>query len=225
MARIYKRFDKLALLIFPNTFKAFFSVLGLTCKTKWHGREHIEKLKADSKPWIYSTWHNNVSTGTWVIRGQNIGIMISDSKDGEMVNQCVRKFGNYGIRGSSSRGASKATREALKTLRAGNSIGITPDGPRGPKYELQEGILFLAAASGAPIIPFHVECEPQRVFEKSWDGHKLPKFFSKVHAMIGEPIYIDKAELKANPEQVKQTVQAAMMANTAIPPYCEEKKK
>ncbi len=217
MARIYKRFDNLALSLFPNLFKGFFTVLGLSCKTKWHGRGHIEKLKAESKPWIYSTWHNNVSTGAWVIRNQNIGIMISDSKDGEIVNRCVRKFGNYGIRGSSSRGASAATRAALKVLRKGDSIGITPDGPRGPRHELQEGILFLAAASGAPIIPFHVECDRQKVFEKSWDGHKIPKPFTTVHAMVGEPIYIDKAELKANPEKVKSDVQAAMMANCSIP--------
>lgn len=205
--------DKLALFLLPNLFKLFFSVIQLTCKTHWHGKEHLTAFKKQGQPWIYSTWHNNVATGAWVIRRQDIGIMISDSKDGEFITRCVEKFGNYGIRGSSSKGSTKATRGTLKALRKGSSIAVTPDGPRGPKYELQAGVLWLAALGKAPIIPFHIECSKQAVFAKSWDGHKIPKPFSTVHVHIGEPIWVDKEQLQQNEAAVLEAVQTAMMHN------------
>lgn len=209
--------DKIALLLIPNLFKTFFSVIGLTCKTQWHGKEALLSLKNQQQPWIYSTWHNNVSTGAWAIRNQNIGIMISNSKDGEFINRCVEKFGNYGLRGSSSKGAMKATKSALKHLKNGSSIAVTPDGPRGPKHKLQDGVLFLAAASGAPIIPFHIECSRQTVFKKSWDKHKIPRLFSTVNIMIGEPIWVTKEQLKNNPQELRQLVEDAMIKNCKVP--------
>ncbi len=205
--------DRPAFSILPTVFKLLFSVLTFSCRTHWHGKEHLDTLKKAQQAWIYSTWHNNVATGSWTIRGQNIGIMISDSKDGEFITRCVERFGNYGIRGSSSSGSTKATRGALKAIRQGNSIAVTPDGPRGPKYELQSGVLWLAALSKAPIIPFHIECNRQWVFEKSWDKHKLPKPFSHIHVCVGEPIQITKEQLQDNEADVIHQVQQAMMEN------------
>ena len=206
--------DKFILFLLPKLFKLCFTVIGLSCKTKWHGKAHLEKLKIQGQPWIFSTWHNNVATGAWVIRNQNIGIMISDSKDGEFITRCVAKFGNYGIRGSSSKGSTKATRGALKALRKGNSIAVTPDGPRGPKYQLQSGVLWLSALGKAPIVPFHIECSKQKVFEKSWDGHKIPKPFSTINIYIGEPLWIDKKQLNDNEVDITAQAQQAMMENS-----------
>lgn len=205
--------DTITLFLLPILFKFYFTIIGLTCKTKWHGKKHLQALKAQGQPWIYSTWHNNVAIGTWVIRNQNIGIMISGSKDGELITRCVEKFGNYSIRGSSSKGSTKATRGALTALKKGNSIAITPDGPRGPKYELQTGVLWLSALSKSPIVPFHIECSNQKIFEKSWDGHKISKLFSTVNIYIGEPIWIDKEELSNNEGEIVLQVQQKMMQN------------
>lgn len=202
--------------LLPRLFKLIFSLLTLTCRTHRHGREHLNKLKSEQQAWIYSTWHNNVATGAWAIRGQNIGIMISDSKDGEFITRCVERFGNYGVRGSSSSGSTKATRGALKILRKKGSIAVTPDGPRGPKYELQAGVLWLAALSQAPIVPFHIECSRQWIFEKSWDKHKIPKPFSNIHVCIGEPVWVSKTELQEDEAAVIQRVQQTMMDNVKI---------
>lgn len=170
-------------------------------------------MKKDQQPWIYSTWHNNVATGAWAIRNQNIGIMISDSKDGEYINQCVKAFGNFGVRGSSSSGSTKATRGILKTVKQGFSVAVTPDGPRGPKYKLQQGALWLSVLTKAPIVPYHIECSRQWVFEKSWDDHKIPKPFSTIHICIGEPVYLEKEQLEKHTERTQQQVQIAMMQN------------
>lgn len=205
--------DKIVLFLLPKLFKLCFTIIGLSCKTKWHGKEHLDRLREQDQSWIYSTWHNNVATGAWAIRHQNIGIMISDSKDGEFITRCVEKFGNYGIRGSSSSGSTKATRGALKALRKGNSIAVTPDGPRGPKYELQAGVLWLAALGTVPIVPFHIECSKQKVFENSWDKHKIPKLFSTINIYIGKPIWINKDELSVKEAHLVSQVQQAMMEN------------
>jgi lysophospholipid acyltransferase (LPLAT)-like uncharacterized protein len=89
---------------------------------------------------------------------------------------------------------------------------LTPDGPRGPKYSVQPGIVWLAAAAHAPIVPFHIEASRQWVLD-SWDNHRFPKPFSTIHIGFGKPIAIDRVLFKQDPEQAAKLVQQAMMDN------------
>ena len=205
--------NKISLFLIPFIFKTVFLLITFTCRIRIHGQKNLDELKTIKQPWIYSTWHNNVATGAWAIRNQNIGIMISDSKDGEYITRCVNAFGNFGVRGSTSSGSTKAARGVLKAVRNGYSVAVTPDGPRGPKYKLQQGVLWLSVLAKAPILPYHIECSKQWVFRKSWDDHKIPKPFSTIHVCIGEPIWIEKQQVDKQLERTQQQVQMLMMQN------------
>lgn len=163
---------------------------GLTLKRIDVGREAVDRLKEKNQSWIYAIWHTNVLLSPYLHRGQNINVMISASKDGEIINRVVYRFGNRAIRGSSSRGGMKALRTLLDELQKGHSAAITPDGPRGPAFKLQNGVVIAASRGKAPIVPFHYEAKRQWIAEKSWDKHRIPKPFTTLVVHYGEPIYI-----------------------------------
>ena len=170
-------------------------VYGLTFKRIDVGREHIDNLQAKNEGWIYAIWHTNVLFSPYLNRGQNINVLISASKDGELINRVVYRFGNKAIRGSSSRGGMKALKTLVAALKKGHPAAITPDGPRGPAFKLQNGIIIAASRARVPIIPFHYEAKRQWIAEKSWDRHRIPKPFTTLVVHYGEPIYIpDKME-------------------------------
>ena len=157
-------------------------------------------------------WHNCSTFSPWAMKGKNLTCMVSASRDGEYIARLAALFGNRTIRGSSSKNSSSATRAVLKLLRAGESIALTPDGPRGPKYSVQLGVVWLAAAAKVPIVPFHIEASRQWRLN-SWDNHRFPKPFSTIHIGFGKPVTIDRVLFKQDPEQAAKLVQQAMMDN------------
>ncbi len=205
-----KRKTKLLHKIAPYIYKCAMLAITATCRVKIHGINNINSIKSQGNSWIYSIWHNNVLISPWALKNQNVTVMVSESGDGEIISRSVHLFGNTTVRGSTSKNSAKATRQALKALRNNNPVAITPDGPRGPKYELQEGVLFLAALAKTPIIPFHAECSRQWEFN-SWDKLKLPKPFSTIHLYYGDAINIDREQLNTDIDSLKGQVQQSMM--------------
>lgn len=187
-------------------------LITLTCRIRWHNKETLEALSEGDAAWIVSMWHNCSTFAPWAMRNRGITCMVSASRDGEYVARLGALFGNKTVRGSSSKGSSAATRAVLKLLRKGEPIAMTPDGPRGPKYAVQPGVLFLAAAGRSPIVPLHIEASRQWVLN-SWDNHRLPKPFSTIHIGIGKPTMVERDLLKQQPELAAKMVQEAMMDN------------
>lgn len=163
---------------------------GLTLRQIDVGREEVDKLKQQNQSWIYAFWHTNVLLSPYLHRGQNLNAMISASKDGEIISQVVYRFGNKAVRGSTSRGGMKALRTLLEKLRNGEPAAMTPDGPRGPAFKLQNGVVIAASRGRAPIIPFHYEAKRQWIAEKSWDKHRIPMPFTTLVVHFGKPIYV-----------------------------------
>jgi len=187
-------------------------IIVLTCRVRWHNKEAFDALKKSEKPFVLSMWHNCCTIAAWVMRDSDITVMISDSKDGEYVSRLANSFGIPTIRGSSSSGSEKAIRAALRILARRKSIGITPDGPRGPRYKIKSGMLWFSASSGAPIVPLHIESTRQWVFN-SWDKHSFPKPFSTIHIRFGDPLTIERDALEDDIERVTQDVEQHMMDN------------
>lgn len=187
-------------------------MITMTCRVRWHDRETIEAFTESESPWIVSMWHNCSTFAPWAMRDRGITCMVSASRDGEYVARLGALFGNKTVRGSSSKGSSSATRAVLKLLRSGEPVALTPDGPRGPKYQVQHGVLWLASAAKAPIVPLHIEASRQWVL-KSWDNHRFPKPFSTIHIGIGKPCAVDRAMFKQDPNTAAGLVQKAMMDN------------
>lgn len=204
---------KIKMFLLGRLFKLIICAFGLTCRKIVLGKENLDALKKEGKNWIYSAWHNNVAVGVWVLRNQKLAIMVSASKDGEMISQAIHSLGNRTVRGSSTRGGMKAFMGLLKDIKKGQSAAVTPDGPVGPIYKLQNGILSMAQKTGVPLVPFHVEATDQWVFEKSWDRHRLIKPFSKVVISYGEPYYVASKLSEDEFENVRGDFEKKMMEN------------
>jgi lysophospholipid acyltransferase (LPLAT)-like uncharacterized protein len=145
------------------------------------------------QPVIFAIWHNRLLMLPRVFdpsfpTRQSYGL-ISASRDGDLIAQFIERSGYGTIRGSSSRKGVIALRQLVETLRADGNVLVTPDGPRGPVYQVTQGIVFLAQKSGAAIVPIHMEYSSAWRL-KSWDRFVVPRPFAKLRAIFGAPIRI-----------------------------------
>jgi hypothetical protein len=118
-------------------------------------------------------------------------ILISRHRDGELITRTVRHFGLETVRGSSTRGGIAGIKGLARALQEGYDVAIAPDGPRGPRFKVQPGIIQLARISGRPILPFTFSAFPRKVF-KTWDHFVIPFPFSRGVFVFGEPIWVDR---------------------------------
>lgn len=141
------------------------------------------------QPTIWAFWHNRMLILPIVARRfyphRHGSVLTSASRDGEILAGVMRRFGIGSVRGSSSRRGSTAVRELAAVLESGGDVAITPDGPRGPRYKLGPGIIFLSQKTSAPVIPIHVHYS-RAVRLKSWDRFMIPLPFSRVRVVFDE---------------------------------------
>lgn len=145
-------------------------------------------------------------------------MLISRSVDGEMISETIRLCcGVTAVRGSSTRGASDAVRGMLKALRSGLDLGITPDGPKGPKREIKEGVMYLAQKLGVPILPITSAQSNRLIFTRSWDHFHLPMPFGRAVVVYGEPILVGPLDnLKAKAAELKLSLDAITLEAEAL---------
>jgi lysophospholipid acyltransferase (LPLAT)-like uncharacterized protein len=166
-------------------------ILARTWRIEVHGIEHFKKLEIDKIPIIYAFWHGRILASTYFWRNRGIVVLTSENKDGEYIAQVIHRFGYGSSRGSSSRGAVKGTIGLIRTLKQGAHVAFTVDGPRGPRYLVQQGVTWLASYSQHPILPFHIEAKHAKKFS-SWDQFQVPLPFSRVRVDIAEPMMLEK---------------------------------
>jgi hypothetical protein len=135
------------------------------------------------RPLLWAFWHNRLFVMPHIFEryfpGRLGAALTSASKDGEMLSAFLKKFGVRPIRGSSSRGGGRALVEMKRAIEDGYIMAITPDGPRGPRYELSPGVVKLAQITGGFIMPIHVTYSSFWRL-KSWDGFMIPRPFATV---------------------------------------------
>ena len=166
------------------------------------------------EPFIAAAWHNRLLL--WAYVGRRYlsryrgSALISASRDGELIADLVQRFGFDVVRGSSSRKGASAIIQLADVLKAGGIVGIIPDGPRGPAYQLAPGIIFLAQKSAAPVLPMNMEfssCWRLR----SWDRFILPRPFSTVHLTLGPLHRVEQTTTEDEFETERLRLQSAMM--------------
>lgn len=184
----------------------FARLIGLTLRLRTEGYERAAGLQSGK---IYAGWHGRSFLATHLWRGRGVWVMISHSRDGEMQDGIFKRFGYRTIRGSTGRGGARAAIEAIRVLRAGNEMALTPDGPRGPSCVVQGGTLLMAQKSGVPIVPVGVSAR-RRWLMRSWDRYLVPKPFTEAIMIFGEPIYIPRDATEVDVETVRLELQAAM---------------
>jgi lysophospholipid acyltransferase (LPLAT)-like uncharacterized protein len=130
-------------------------------------------------------------------------VLTSASRDGAIIAAVMKSFGLRSVRGSSSRRGTAALLALAGTLEAGEDVAVTPDGPRGPRYKLGPGVVFLARQTGAGILPIHIEYS-RAVRLRSWDRFMIPLPFAKVRVICGELIFVGRdADMEAEQRRIE----------------------
>jgi len=171
--------------------------------------------KPIAENYIGALWHNRLLLFPFVLRrffsNRHGAALISASRDGELLADAIKRFGFDVVRGSSSRLGASAILQLTDVLASGHDVVITPDGPRGPAYELGAGIIFLAQKSGAAVLPVNMEYSScSRI--RSWDRFIVPHPFGKVRVIIGQPHRVKSTSTDAEFETERLRLQNAMMA-------------
>ena len=165
--------------------------------------------------YIGALWHNRLLIFPLVLRrffpNRHGAALISASRDGDLLSDAIHRFDYDVVRGSSSKLGASGLLQLSDVLAGGRDVVITPDGPRGPAYELGPGIIFLAQKTGAPVLPINMEYSScWRV--KSWDRFIIPKPFSKVRVIIGRPEAVRATSADQEFEAERLRLQSTMMS-------------
>jgi lysophospholipid acyltransferase (LPLAT)-like uncharacterized protein len=144
-----------------------------------------------TEPVIFAFWHNRIFLMPYLFRTHwkkrsrtRVAVLVSASKDGEKLARVLNRFNLICVRGSSSRRGKEALRELTRLVEDGYDAGITPDGPRGPRYEVHSGVIDLAALTGARIVPISYALSRAITF-KSWDAFMVPLPFARCTVRMG----------------------------------------
>jgi lysophospholipid acyltransferase (LPLAT)-like uncharacterized protein len=188
--------------------------LGSTLRWRTEGFEQFDHIKAAGHQPIMAFWHGRILPATYYFRRRGIVVITSENFDGEWIAGIIERFGYGTSRGSSSRGGPRALRQLSRDLAAGRPAGFTVDGPRGPARVSQPGAVWLAKASGHPVLPFH--CEADRFWTlRSWDRTQIPKPFATVAISVGEPFYVPRRASESEVELYRQRLDTALAAAEA----------
>ena len=187
------------------------AALGATLRWKTEGFEHFDAIRASGHQPIMAFWHGRILPATYYFRNRGIVVITSANFDGEWIAGIIERFGFGTSRGSTSRGGARALLQLSRHLAAGRPAGFTVDGPRGPARVSQPGAVWLAKASGHPVLPFHLEADRFWTL-KSWDRTQIPKLFAMVAISVGEPLYVPRDADEAAVEHARQRLDAALFA-------------
>ncbi len=186
--------------------KKFLSLVGalyvyivyISSQKTFINKDNFDKLILENKSFIYALWHDQLllSPFTWQTRNR-IDILISKHKDGDIIADLIKYHGFNSIRGSTNNPSKEkekntisSIRKIIKTLKANVSIGITPDGPRGPRHKVSEGTINIARISNKKILPMALAYKEQWVLN-TWDKFIIPKPFNKICIVWGDTIDIE----------------------------------
>jgi lysophospholipid acyltransferase (LPLAT)-like uncharacterized protein len=187
-------------------------VRGLTATWRWKvsGAEHVDAITASGHQPILALWHGRILAATPYFQRRGIVAMASENFDGEWIARILGKFGYGAARGSTSRGGPAALRQLVRDVKA-HGVAFTLDGPRGPAEIAQPGAVWLAKATGQPLLPFHSEAASSWTLN-SWDRSQIPKPFTTVAMAIRQPIYIPRDADAQALNEARTTLEASLAA-------------
>lgn len=188
-----KLFRALALLIVPFIASLLIRLLYFTNKKVFHSPESIS-----DEPTIFACWHGELLMLPYIYskyrKTPRAKVLISSHFDGMLISKTIEYFGLHTIAGSTNRNASRVLMQGIKALRDGYDIGITPDGPKGPRHSVADGIVAMAQKSGAKIILVEIKSTKFWQFN-SWDKFTVPKPFGVLNYYSTDPINIESLSM------------------------------
>lgn len=176
-------------------------LLGATWRIRLINNETgVDRLRRERRPIVFALWHGDMLPLLYQHRGEGVSVLISEHRDGELIARIAESLGFRTVRGSTTRGASRALVALARELAAGRDVAITPDGPRGPARSFAPGALIAAQRARAPVIAVGVAAmNAWRL--KSWDRFIIPKPFSRLRIAYSDPVMIDASNPRAAAEE------------------------
>ncbi len=163
--------------------------LGATWRIEWRGQAEIEARLAGGQRYIFAFWHARMLALAFTHRDRGGAVLVSRSRDGELIARTIERLGFVTARGSSTRGGGEGALEMLEWAGEGRLLGLTPDGPRGPAERVKPGLAWLASRSGWPVVPVAAAANRAWVLG-SWDRFQIPWPFARVWVAYGEPLRV-----------------------------------
>ncbi|HXH72680.1 MAG TPA: lysophospholipid acyltransferase family protein [Mariprofundaceae bacterium] len=190
--------------LIPRLIYLIHKFLAVTIRWEFVG----ERYKPGDAPYILSFWHARILMMPYAYKGWNGSMLISEHRDGAYIADAVQLMGIESSRGSSTRGGARALLEMIKLARQGRALGITPDGPKGPREVVQPGTVQLAKKTG---LPLRAVCYATKRHKRanSWDRFYLPLPFTRGVFVIGEPVYADSDDDEENLRRFQQAMDDA----------------
>jgi len=195
-------------------------LITLTLRIRWDDRAGLAAGRVRG-PAIFCLWHNRLALSMFIWRkyvqchmpGNGLAALISASKDGAMLAATLEQFGVQPVRGSSSRRGAQALMELSSSLERGCNVAITPDGPRGPRYVVQPGVVALAQLSGAAIIPVSYHAS-RKLTLKSWDRFQIPLPFARCEITLAEPMTVPRDTTDEQREALRKQLEETLRSIT-----------
>ena len=185
--------------------------LFVTLRPEYLQRQLEREVRSSRLPILFTFWHGRMLyfVKLYEYLGSRVTVLVSHSRDGELVTQLLTRFGFNVTRGSSSQGGARGLLAVVNKVRTGMDACFTPDGPRGPRYRVQPGLVLVAKRTGAAILPMTFSAQRKRALP-SWDAFLLPLPFSRVVVIYGEPIYVPANASAADVEVKRREVEASL---------------
>jgi len=159
-------------------------LLASTWRVRTVNGEQLDEARRSGQRVLFTLWHGELLPLLWHQRGRGVAVVISEHRDGEIIARIAESLGYRTVRGSSSRGASRALLGLTRAIDEGTDGAITPDGPRGPAHVFASGAAVAAQRTGVPIVP--IRASASRAWRlKSWDRFLIPKPFARVTVTLG----------------------------------------
>jgi lysophospholipid acyltransferase (LPLAT)-like uncharacterized protein len=198
---------------------AYIRFVFATSRWRTVGGEHPEAFLRAGRPFVGAFWHGRLSMMPLAWKGERGHGLVSQNRDGELIARVLARFGIAGIRGSTRRGerdkgGGAAMRSLLRALKSGDTVFLTPDGPRGPRMRAAEGVAQVAKLSGCPMVPTTFAISRRRLMG-SWDRFVLPLPFAQGVFIWGPPIHVPRDANAAQVAAARQALEDALNSITA----------
>lgn len=183
----FTRKQRLQLAMLPPAIVGLLRAILFTCPRETSGQHHLDDTLAQHGHAILAIWHEATAYALYLHSGSNFHAASSYSFDGELAARLTHQFNVECVRGSTSKGGTEVLRELEKAIRLVNCVGLTMDGPRGPRRHAQPGLAILSARTGVPVVPLAFAISKSWRL-RTWDRMAVPKPFAQLRYAYAEPI-------------------------------------
>ncbi len=216
---ILKFKKKLIYRMAPTLGIGYLKLFSATSRMEWQGEENLRSLEAGDLPIIFTSWHSRLGILATQRTEKPVHVLVSRHGDGEIIARVANAFNKPAVRGSTSRGAAGGLRRLAELVEKGEDIGITPDGPRGPRFICQMGPIAVAKMTGSPILP-HCASVKRKKIVNSWDRFMLPYPFNTGVVIFHPPLYVpsdaDENTMEACRQALERSINSAMAEADAL---------